>query len=324
VGVVLPFSIANRRARGQPFAAMTRHAAVRAVVLIVLGVGVSVTRAREEVFTFVDTLAQIGLAYGFLFLLGFRPIRDWWIALGLILTGCWLAFVLYPVPGPDFGYAKVGVSEQWLGEFGLTGFAAHWQKNSNLAWAFDTWFLNLFPRKSPFGFYSTGLATLNFIPTLGTMILGLIAGSVLRSERDPGAKVRWFIVAGVVGLASGWGLGALGLCPVVKAIWTPSWVIFSGGWCFLFLAAFHAVVDIWGQKRVAFPLVVIGTNSIVAYCGAHLYQAWAFNSLRRVFGREVFKLFGDAYEPVVYGAAVLLVFWLGLFALYRRKVFLRI
>ena len=73
----------------------------------------------------------------------------------------------------------------------MTGFAAHWNKNSNLAWAFDTWFLNLFPREKPFAFNRGGYATLSFIPTLGTMILGLIAGGVLRSERAPWAKVRW-------------------------------------------------------------------------------------------------------------------------------------
>ena len=75
----------------------------------------------------------------------------------------------------------------------------------------------------------------------------------------------------MIGLAAGWGLGELGLCPVVKRIWTPSWVLFSGGWCFLFLAGFFAVLDcrrwLW-----AFPLRVIGMNSIAAYCMAHLWD----------------------------------------------------
>ena len=55
------------------------------------------------------------------------------------------------------------------------------------------------------------------------MILGLIAGNVLRSGREPRSKTQWLVVAGVVGLASGWLLGALGIVPVVKRIWTPSW-----------------------------------------------------------------------------------------------------
>ena len=89
----------------------------------------------------------------------------------------------------------------------LTGFAAHWNKNTNLAWAFDTWFMNLFPREHPFTNNGGGYSTLSFIPTLGTMILGLIAGGVLRSERTPMAKIRWLAIAGIVGLGAGLLLG---------------------------------------------------------------------------------------------------------------------
>ena len=78
-----------------------------------------------------------------------------------------------------------------------TGFAAHWDKNSNLAWAFDTWFLNLFPRKAPFTRNGGGYATLSFIPTLATMILGLLAGGVLRRTWPGWAKVLWLCAAGV-------------------------------------------------------------------------------------------------------------------------------
>lgn len=325
VGVALPFSIANRRARGQAFGPMARHAAARALILVLLGLILNSPHPRRFfAWEFQDTLTQIGLGYSFLFLIGFRPARDAWIALGVILLGYWLAFALYPVPGPEFDYAKVGLSAEWLKEHGLAGFAAHWQKNSHLAWAFDTWFLNLFPRREPFTGYSNGLATLSFIPLVGTMILGLIAGRVLRSDRSPWAKIHWFAVAGAAGLSTGWLLGALGVCPVAKPIWTPSWVLFSGGWCFLLLGAFYALVDIWGQKRLVFPWVVIGMNSIAAYGIAKLYPAYAFNSLRRIVGWEIFKLFGDAYEQLVYGLVILSGYWLVLFLMYRKKVFLRI
>src|SRR5436190_3225157 len=169
-----------------------------------------------------------------------------------------------------------------------------------------------------------GLATLNFVPLIGTMILGLMAGSVLRSDRSSWAKVQWLAVAGVAGLGSGWTLGALGVCPVVKSIWTPSWVLFSGGWCFLFMAAAYILVDIWGQRKLAMPLIIVGMNSIVAYCLAHVFQAFAFSSFRRVFGWETFKFFGDAFEPLFYGAVVLAFLWLVLFVMYRFKIFVRI
>jgi heparan-alpha-glucosaminide N-acetyltransferase len=218
VGVALPFSIASRIKRGQTLGRMTLHALWRALVLILLGVFLRSTSRSETYWTFEDTLSQIGLGYTFLFLLGFRSVRIQWTMLALLLIGYWAAFALYPLPGPDFDFQRVGVSAEWLKANGLTGFAAHWHKNSNLAWAFDTWWLNLFPRATPFADNGGGYSTLSFIPTLGTMILGLIAGGLLRSDRAPWAKVKWLATAGVIGLASGLLCGALGICPVVKRI----------------------------------------------------------------------------------------------------------
>jgi heparan-alpha-glucosaminide N-acetyltransferase len=322
VGVALPFSLAGRAARGQSRTRMTLHAVWRALVLILLGVFLRSIGRSQTYWTFEDTLSQIGLGYVALFLLGFRPLREQWAALGLILAGYWAAFALYPVLGPGFDYGKVGESNTW--PHLMTGFAAHWNKNSNVAWAFDTWFLNLFPREKPFGFNGGGYATLSFIPTLGTMILGLIAGDVVRSERAPRAKVKWLAVAGVAGLGAGAAFGWLGICPVVKRIWTPSWVLYSGGWCFLLLAAFYVLIDASGLRRWAFPLVVIGMNSIAAYCMAHLFDGFIGSSLQIHFGTALFKVFGQAYEPLVHGALTLFVMWLLLFWMYRRKIFLRI
>jgi predicted acyltransferase len=322
VGVALPFSLASRAARGQSRARMTLHAAWRALVLILLGVFLRSIGAHQTNWTFEDTLSQIGLGYVALFLLGFRPAREQWAAVGLILAGYWAFFALYPLPGPDFDYAKVGVPNTW--PHLMTGFAAHWNKNSNPALAFDTWFMNLFPREKPFVFNRGGYVTLSFIPTLATMILGLIAGGVVRSQRAPWAKVKWLAAAGVIGLAAGAALGWLGICPVVKRIWTPSWALYSGGWCFLLLAGFYAVIEIGGWRRWAFPLVVIGMNSIAAYCFAHLPDAFIGGSLETHLGASAFKVFGQAYESLVQGALALLVMWLLLFWMYRRKLFLRI
>jgi predicted acyltransferase len=324
VGVALPFSIASRRARGQSPAFMTLHAVWRALILIVLGFFLRSLGKDRTNFTFEDTLTQIGMGYVFLFLLGFRPARDQWIAFGLIVVGYWLAFALYPLPPADFDYGKVGVPASWLSHHRLTGFAGHWNKNSNLAWAFDTWFLNLFPRPEKFLYNSGGYATLSFIPTLGTMILGLIGGGILRDGRAPLAKIRWFVVAGVIGLASGWLLSYTGVCPLVKRIWTPSWTLFSGGWCFLFLAAFYALVDLARMRPLVFPLIVIGMNSIAAYCIAHLFEGLVGGALKRHLPVGTFSSLGRAYAPFLLGVGILLVFWLILFWMYRRRLFLRI
>jgi heparan-alpha-glucosaminide N-acetyltransferase len=324
VGVALPFSIASRIAQGQSQARMTLHAMWRSLLLILLGVFLRSTSRNMTYWTFEDTLSQIGLGYTFLFMLGFRPARDQWIALGLVLAGYWAAFAAYALPGPDFDYAQVGVTKEWLAAHGHTGFAEHWQKNSNAAWAFDTWFLNLFKRERPFVFNRGGYSTLSFIPTLGTMILGLIAGNVLRSARDTGAKLRWFAIAGAVCLFAGALLGWLGVVPVVKRIWTPSWVLFSGGWCFLLLGAFYLIVDGLQHKRWAFPLVVIGANSIAAYLIAHLFEDFIHKNLTTHLGAGIFNTFGKPYEPLVHGAVTLFMMWLILLWMYRRKIFLKI
>jgi heparan-alpha-glucosaminide N-acetyltransferase len=322
VGVALPFSLAARLAAGQPRGRMIAHAFWRAAILVALGIWLRSISHPQTYFTFEDTLTQIGLGYGFLFLLGLRPVRDQWIALAFVLIAYWAAFALYPVPPESFDYSAVGVPPDWPHR--LTGFAAHWNKNSNLAWAFDTWFLNLFPREKPFVFNGGGYATLSFIPTLGTMILGLIAGGVLRSSRPPSSRARWFLAAGLAGLASGWLLGAMGICPVVKRIWTPSFTMWSGGWCFLLLAAFYVVIDVLGHRRGAFPLIVIGTNSIAAYLMSWLFMRFIETSLVTHLGEGFFRALGDAYAPLLLGILALGVVWLMLYWMYRRKIFLRI
>lgn len=324
IGVAMPFSIAVRQGRGHSFAHMLRHTIVRSVVLVLLGVAIASAHPRTLTWAFEDVLPQVGLGYVFLFLLGFCRSRYVGVAIAVILIGYWLAFALYPLPQPDFDYARVGVSQSWLDTYGLHGFAAHWQKNSNLGWRVDTWFLNLFPRRAAFTFNQEGYATLNFIPMLGTMLLGLLAGRVLLRDWSPRRKIFWFIAAAAVCIAVGW-LGAVtGVCPIVKRLWTPTWTLWSGGWCFLALAAWYIVVDLWRMSRLAFPFTVVGMNSITAYCMAHFYSAFAFNSLSRVVGRGPFRLFGPAVEPAVYGAAVLACFWVVLYVMYRRRIILRI
>jgi len=326
VGTALIFSVANRQAKGQKFGNIALHALTRAMFLIILGFVNTLMsfHFRMPNFLFVDTLTQIGLAYIPLFFLSFRSARELWIAFGVILVGYWAAFAVYPVPGSDFNYSSVLVDPDWLQAFGLTGFAAHWQKNSNLAWAFDVWLLNLLPLESKYVGLSNGLATLSFIPLVGTMILGLFAGQVIRSQRVPWVKVLWFMTAGTIGLAGGSLLGQLGVCPVIKAIWTPSWVLFSGGWCFLLLAAFFVVGETLKKTWILFPFAVVGMNSITAYFLGSIYTKFTFNGLRRVVGPTPFQIFGGAYEPVLYGGACMIGFWLFLYLLYRQRIFLRI
>jgi predicted acyltransferase len=330
VGVALPYSIRSRQRKNESFARSLAHTIVRSIVLIALGIFLRSIHQPITNFTFEDTLTQIGLGYTFAFLLAFTKPQWQWTALAAILVGYWLAWALYPLPSTNFGYAAVGVPQDWHSHL-LHGFAAHWNKNANLGQAFDLWFLNLFPRTSPFVYNSGGYLTLSFIPTLGTMLLGLAAGRWLVAS-SPQIPFRRFLIAGTALAGGGVLLHVFCINPIVKRIWTPAWTLFSGGLCFYILAAFSWLLDQHGDKhgdkqghrRLAFPLVVIGMNSIAAYLFAHLWEDFVESSLRTHLGDRVLYLFGAGLEPLVLGGLTLLIYWYALYWMYRRNVFLRI
>ncbi len=322
VGVVLPFSLASRTQRGESTSAMTLHALLRSVLLVFLGIFLRSLGKDQTNFTFDDTLTQIGLGYFWLFLLGHTNWKIQLAALVAILVGYWGLFARSPLPGSEFDWSQTGVAADW--EHHLKGFSAHWNMNTHPAWAFDGWWMNLFPRQKTFTHSGGGYCTLSFIPTLGTMLVGLLAGGWLKSERTPGRKI-----AGLLGgsaLCFGIALAAAhyDICPIVKRIWTPSWVLFAGGWSLAILAGYYAIIDVAGYKKWAFPVIVIGSNSIVAYCSEWVLFAPIRAALDRHLGTKVFGLAGADYEPLLQGAAILLVVWLILFWLYRRKIFVRI
>ena len=321
VGVALPYSIQSRMRKGQSFGKLLAHTLWRSLLLVALGIFLRSTNSTQTYFTFEDTLTQIGLGYTFAFLLAFCRPKWQWIAFAGILFGYWLAWALYPAPGANFDYAAVGVPSDWHHNF--TGFASHWNKNSNLGQAFDVWFLNLFPRKSPFTFNDGGYLTLSFIPTLGTMLLGLVAGQWFRASA-PKIPLRRFLVAGLVLFAVALLLHFTGICPIVKRVWTPSWTLFSGGICFFFLAALSWIIDVKNYSRWAFPLVVVGMNSIAAYLIAHLWEEFIISSLHINLGYQVFRVFGTGLEPLILGTTVMLIYWFVLFWMYRNKIFIRI
>ncbi len=321
-GASLPFSIAIRQARGERFGKMLGHAVRRSLILILLGIFLRSMGSRETYWTFEDTLTQIGLGYTFLFLLAFASLRVQAGVFVAILTLFWAAFALYPLPPATFDYPGVGVPAGWPHLY--TGFLAHFNKNSNLAWAFDTWFLNVFPRQSPFLFNEGGWSTLSFIPTLATMMLGTWAGTWLKSARPVGTKFGGLVVSGVALAVAGLVLQWLHVCPVVKRIWTSSYTLYSGGLVLLILAGFYAAIELRGWKRWSFPLMVVGANSIAIYVMSWTMERFVADSLRIHLGATPFGVLGPPFEPVLRGIGVLLVFWSILYWMYRKKIFIKI
>ncbi len=92
----------------------------------------------------------------------------------------------------------------------------------------------------------------------------------------------------------------------------------------LILAGFYALIECKEWRRWAFPLVVVGMNSIAVYVMSWTMESFFRNAIDRHFGRALSLLAGPTFQPVLHGFAVILIFWLILFWMYRRKIFLRI
>ena len=327
-GVSLPFSIAARIKKGDTKKDILLHAIKRSFVLIVIGLFLKSMWAEQTIFSFHDTLTMIGLGYTLLVLSGFTSQRNQIYFLIALLFLYWLAFALYPVPDAGFDFAKAGIPPTWQpdwGRYNATGFAAHWNYNTNLAWAFDKWFLNLFPQKKYFEFDEGGYYTLNFIPTIGTMIFGLFAGNILNTQFSKVNKLKKFIIIGVSLVLLGIILHLSGINHIIKRIWTPAFTIYSGGICFLFMAAFYAIVEIKGYVKWTFPLLVLGSNSIVAYILSKAnFQMLVSSTLHTHLGQQYDKIFGKEYATIVNGFLIIFIMWYLLYWMYKKKVFIKV
>ncbi len=318
VGVSMAYSYLSRERKGHSYARMLGHAVYRASVLVLLGVFLRSLDKDSTYWTFEDVVTQIGLGYVFLFLLWKRTWRIQLLCVAGLLLFYWCLFAFWPLPSEEFRYGTASSKEYY------TGFFAHWNMNSNPAHYFDLWFLNLFPREQVFIANEGGYNTLNFIPSLATMILGLMAGELLRGRFEPQVKLRTLLLAGLLSAVLGYLLQLLGICPIVKRIWTPSFGLLSAALCFLILALLYGVIDILKWQRWAWPAVIVGRNSIAMYCMIYMIASWWLATLHTHLGTAPFGVCGDAFLPLLENISVGICLWLICYWMYCRNIFLRI
>ena len=182
VGMSMPFSYSRKSHARTPFLSLLSQAVFRSLLLILLGLFLS-TGPKDSMtnFSFMNVLSQIGLGYTFVFLLWRRSFRIQIGTLVAIFLGYWAWFALTPVVSPEVDGTLLGLPRDWPI---LKGFTAHWQKNANAASVFDQWFLNQFPRTEIFRWNEGGYQTLNFIPSIATMLLGLMTGEFIRGSQN--------------------------------------------------------------------------------------------------------------------------------------------
>ncbi len=333
VGVAMPYSFARRAFDGHGFFRRSAHALWRAVVLVLLGVFLSSCWSSQTNWVFMNVLSQIGLGYVFVYMLMGRKFWLQLLVFVVILGGYWGWFFSYTAPN-DYDYEQAGITSAAKETVVFTDKFAPWSKNANVGHELDVQLLNMFPRvkDDPFVFNRGGYVTLNFIPSMATMLLGVFCGQLLRSEKRWWQKFLLLVLSGAACLALGVLAGEYA-CPVVKRIWTPSWVLLSGGWVIWMLAAFYFVFDLCRLRWLAFPLVVVGMNSIAMYMMGQMMRPWAINQVRihflgllqriEIWTKTPF-LADNLYGHVVWPTAGFIVFWLIAFWMYRKKYFVRV
>lgn len=355
VGVAMAFSYGKRKRRGDSKLRTWSHVAVRSVVLVLMGVFLQSAWSDHTNWEFPNVLSQIGLGYGFVYLLVHRSKYVQFAAAALLLIACWLGFFLYAHFNPrpdDFDYASVGVGAETDDrpaplheQYKMREAFAPWTKNVNAAAALDRRLLNLqferagkpnlalFARPERFEYNRGGYTTLNFVGSIFTMLLGVMAGQLLMGPRRRITKTGILLLAAVICLAAGAAAGAT-FCPVVKRIWTPSWALYSGGYVLAMLAVFYFLIDVCRLRILGWPLAVVGVNSILVYMMAQLSKNWIGRTLDIHLGADaaqtcLVRLGAEAaqagmYAPIVERVMIVSVIWLICLWLYRQKIFIRV
>ena len=294
VGAAMPFSFSKRLARGDSKKQLYFHIFKRVAILCFLAL---ITKRQLQTFDFANmhfftsTLQAIAMGYLITSIVILNMRVGWQvITMTVLLLLYWALVALVPVPGYGAGV---------------------FTEDGNLVTYLD----NLILGRRQLG---TGFRIISLMTFGCTVLLGALAGQLLRSQRSQKTKVIWLFAAGV-------GCLVLGLAwdtwlPIIKMIWTSSFVLFAAGWSYLLLALFYLVIDVWGFRKWAFGFVVIGMNAIAVYMATRLFN---FRHVGDIFVGNLGKWLGQ-WNDFVQAVAAFAVIWLILYWMYSKKSFIKI
>jgi predicted acyltransferase len=298
VGVVAPFSIRSHERRGESNGRVAWRIARRVALLFLLGLVCNgLLRFQFGTLRYAGVLQRIALCYGATaFVVWKTKPRTWALTALAILLGYWALLALVPVPG---------------------GHAGDFSKQGNLAGYVDR---QLLPGRIVEEYYGYGdnEGLLSTIPAVATALIGALAGAWLLGTARPWSKVGGLLAAGLValGLGTAWGQ----VFPIIKNLWTSSFVLVAGGWSLLLLALFYAVIDVIGLRRWSYVFAVIGANAIAIFLVPRFVD---FRHMAEFFLTGAARLSGD-FGPVLLAAGALVCKWLFLDVLYRHRYFFRV
>jgi len=295
VGISIPLSFA-KRSHNQTYPEMLKHAVIRfAIIFLLSSLRSSISDGHPEWIELSGVLQPIAVAYLVAFLLVRKPEWVQAAAGGTILAANALIMAFASAPGVRAG---------------------SYLETSNIIRYLD---LQVLGRTYHFGntFGEGGTVLCIWFP-IPITILGMLIGEWLMSARSKESKVKLIAGAGLLCLAAGYALSLV--VPVIFKLVTASFVLVSAGWACLMFLLFYWVIDVRGYRRWTLPLVVIGCNSIFIY----IFPSFVpLGHLVSIFTNHAIAA-SEQLEPLLRDVTVLVVQWLILYWMYRRKIFVKV
>ncbi|RZA01039.1 MAG: DUF1624 domain-containing protein [Sphingobacteriaceae bacterium] len=307
VGVSIVYAMETKAATPANHTKMILGAFRRAVILIVISLITQfLFHPGLANLRFPGVLQRIGLVYFIgvlLYLKTSQKTRDWLLA--TILVGYYILMCFVPVP--NTGVASLEPETNFGAWVDRTVFS------TNHLWSHSrTW--------DPEGLLGT-------IPAVATALLGIHIGTWLkRKDRDESVKVSWMLTYGIAAIVAGliWDM----FFPINKALWTSSYVLYSGGWAIAGLAICYWLIDVQGYKKYTAPIVAFGINALFAYILSNYIPHYIINKIK-FDGQTIYQiLYAPYFSP--YNASVLsaitlvLLIWLIMWILYLRKIIIKV
>lgn len=296
VGVAMVFSLERRWEHGDSHRQTTKHILIRCFTLLAFGVMLHCGYNGRLVWELWNVLSQLSFTILVAYLIYKLPLRT-----QLLIS-----------------LALLGLSELLYRIFWVEGFTQPFTPDHNFGSYMD---LVLMGKLN-----GDHWIAINALPTAAHTIWGVLAGKLLRSNRQSWSKLKPLLIFGVISLVIGYGLDWAGITPIIKRTATTSFVFASGGWCLLVLALFYWLVDVRGFRRSVFFFAVVGMNSIFIYLFSNTVGGQWFNRFVAIFSGGLFSWIGiGATTAAVLNALVVLALEWGLcWWLYKRQIFFKI
>jgi predicted acyltransferase len=306
-GVAIPFSIMKRLQLGHTRKQIYHHALVRLFFLVLFGIllangGIQSFDFAHFRYTHVRVRIGIGWFFATVIYLNMKPRGQILWCAGLLL-GYWAIMMLIPVPGHGAGVMTP--------EGNLAGYV----DRLLLPGVFFQWYF-------PGILDPEGL--LGHISGVAMGVLGVLTGEWLMSDKGNLTGLKKGLLLGAAGVAflvigTVWGLEF----PIIKKIWTSSFVIYAAGWSMILLSLFYLVIDVWKIRRWTYFFIIIGSNSIFIYaCQSGVLDFQKMSGF--FFNGLIHCPLDPSAQAVIAAFAYLLVSWLFLNFMYKRKIFFRV